>query len=74
MRAEEARIVAENLISRTDFKKCSMKFAEIRESKKFPQAWLVVFDLICPNGCLLDAPTVVVVDHKSAEARILPSL
>jgi len=73
MNKEEARAIAERLVSETDFKKCSAKFAEVRESDRFPGSWLVVFDLIGPNGSVLDAPTVVVVDRETTNARLLPS-
>jgi len=73
MKKEDARTIAGELISETDFKNCSVKFAEVRESERFPGAWLVVFDLIGPNGSVLDAPTVVVVDRETAKARLLLS-
>lgn len=73
MNKEEARSIAERLISETDFKKCSAKFAEVRESDHYPGSWSVIFDVIGPNGSVLDAPTVVVVDRETAKARLLPS-
>ena len=73
MNKEEARTIAERLVSETDFKKYSAKFAEVRELDHYPGSWTVIFDIIGPNGSVLDAPTVVVVDRKTAKARFLPS-
>jgi hypothetical protein len=49
MKKEEARTIAERLVSETDFKKCSAKFAEVRESERLGSALVLLNLCPCPN-------------------------
>ncbi len=74
MRAEDARAIAETLVSSTDLQGYRAAFAECRRSEASPGEWVVLFDLYSQANSLMDGPMVVVVDEQTRSARMKLSL
>ena len=74
MTSGEAKSIAESFLVTQDMKGFSVRHAETKKSIPWPNDWAVVFNVYHPQGHLMDAPIIVLVDEKTRQPRFFETL